>query len=62
MTAKMINTRATLERKDMSMGLSNTVHNSLAKSEAAIDDERIRVKDKSDRATIENCLDPRTMI
>jgi RIO kinase 1 len=46
----------------LSMGLSNTVNNSLAKSEAAIDDDRMRNKDKSDRATVENCLDPRTMI
>jgi len=44
------------------MGLSNTVNNSLAKSENAIQDDRMRNKDKSDRATVENCLDPRTMI
>ena len=44
------------------MGLSNTVNNSLAKSENAIQDDRMRIKDKSDRATVENCLDPRTMI
>ena len=43
------------------MGLTNTVSNSLKKTEDKIDGERIRVKDKSDRATVENCLDPRTM-
>ena len=54
--------KATLEKQDLSMGLSNTVNNSLKKSEQAIDEDRIRNKDKSDRATVENCLDPRTMI
>ena len=44
------------------MGLSGTVNNSLAKSEQHIDEDRMRNKDKSDRATVENCLDPRTMI
>jgi len=44
------------------MGLPNAVSNSLHKSETAIDDDRIRIKDKSDRATVENCLDPRTML
>lgn len=27
-----------------------------------IDDDRIRNKDKADRATLEQCLDPRTLI
>ena len=54
--------KATLEKQDLSMGLSNTVNNSLKKSEQAIDEDRLRNKDKSDRATVENCLDPRTMI
>jgi len=43
------------------MGLPNTINNSLKKSEDAIDEDRMRNKDKSDRATVENCLDPRTM-
>jgi RIO kinase 1 len=43
-------------------GLSNKVANYLKKSEQKIDDERLRVKDKSDRATLEQCLDPRTLI
>lgn len=43
------------------MGLSNKVNNSLQKTEAHLDEERIRNKDKNDRATVENCLDPRTM-
>jgi len=34
-------------------GLSNKVANYLKKSEQKIDDERLRVKDKSDRATQE---------
>ena len=44
------------------MGLTNTVGTSLEKTQSKLDDERIRNKDKADRATIENCLDPRTMI
>ena len=44
------------------MGLTNTVGTSLQKTQSKIDEERIRNKDKADRATIENCLDPRTMI
>ena len=50
-----------LQRNDLSMGLSNKVNNSLQKTEAHLDEERIRNKDKNDRATVENCLDPRTM-
>ena len=42
--------------------MSNKVANSLKKSEQKIDDERLRVKDKADRATQEQCLDPRTLI
>jgi hypothetical protein len=43
-------------------GLSNRVGNNLKKSEQKIDDDRLRNKDKADRATLEMCLDPRTMI
>ena len=43
------------------MGLNNKVSNSLKGSEDKQDQDRCRNKDKSDRATIENCLDPRTM-
>jgi RIO kinase 1 len=43
------------------MGLTNAVAGSLKNTENKIDNERIRVKDKADRATVENCLDPRTM-
>ena len=50
-----------LQRNDLSMGLSNTVNNSLQKTESHLDEDRIRNKDKNDRATVENCLDPRTM-
>jgi RIO kinase 1 len=38
------------------------VGNNLKKSEQKIDDERLRNKDKADRATLEQCLDPRTLI
>jgi RIO kinase 1 len=31
-------------------------------AEIKIADERIRVKDKNDRATVEQCLDPRTLL
>ena len=42
-------------------GLSNTVGTSLKTTEDKLDQERFRNKDKSDRATIEQCLDSRTM-
>ena len=42
-------------------GLEHKVSNSLQKQEVKIDDDRKRVKDKADRATIDNCLDPRTL-
>lgn len=54
--------KRSLQADNNSMCLPNTVSNSLKKAEAHIDEERVRNKDKSDRATIENCLDPRTMI
>ena len=54
--------KAALETQDFSMGLPNTINNQIKKTEAAIDEDRLRVKDKADRATVENCLDPRTMI
>jgi len=38
------------------------VNNNLNKSEKKISDDRCRNKDKADRATLEMCLDPRTMI
>jgi serine/threonine-protein kinase RIO1 len=53
--------KAILNTKSGDLGLTNAVGNSLKSSENRIDQERIRVKDKSDRATVENCLDPRTM-
>ena len=51
-----------METEHNALSLSNTVKNSLKKQEAHIDEDRLRVKDKADRATVENCLDPRTMI
>ena len=36
--------------------------NNLKKQEQKIDNDRLRTKDKSDRATQEQCLDPRTLI
>ena len=53
---------ANLCKVDNSMGLSGTVNNALKKTEAHLDEDRLRNKDKSDRATVENCLDPRTML
>jgi RIO kinase 1 len=43
------------------MGLSGVVNNALKKTVAHLDSEGLRNKDKSDRATVENCLDPRTL-
>ena len=54
--------KANLETDHNPMGLSNTVKNSLKKQIDHTDEARLRVKDKADRATVENCLDPRTMI
>lgn len=42
--------------------LNSKVSNALKSSQAKIDDERIRVKDKNDRATVDQVLDPRTLI
>jgi RIO kinase 1 len=42
--------------------LNNRAGNNLKKSEQKIDDSRLRTKDKADRATLESCLDPRTML
>jgi RIO kinase 1 len=42
-------------------GLTNAVAGSLKSTETRIDNDRMRTKDKADRATVENCLDPRTM-
>ena len=44
------------------MGLSVTVSNQLKKTEDKIDKNRIRKTDKADRATVDDCLDDRTMI
>lgn len=41
--------------------MNSRVGNHLKRSEQKIDEERIRNKDKSDRATLEMCLDPKTM-
>jgi len=44
------------------MSLNNKVNNALKTTETKIDDERIRIKDKNDRATVDQVLDPRTLI
>ena len=44
------------------MGLSNKVNNQLKVTEDKIDKNRIRKRDKADRATVDDCLDDRTMI
>jgi len=42
--------------------LNTKVSNALKSSQNKIDDERIRIKDKNDRATVDQVLDPRTLI
>ena len=42
--------------------MNNRVNNAFLNSEKKRDDDRVRLKDKADRATLEMCLDPRTMI
>lgn len=42
--------------------LTSKVSNGLKASQNRIDEDRIRVKDKNDRATVEQVLDPRTLI
>jgi len=41
--------------------VTDKVNTSIKTTVAKLDEDRFRNKDKSDRATIENCLDPRTM-
>ena len=43
------------------MGLSLTVSNQLKQTEDKLDKNRIRKRDKADRATVDDCLDDRTM-
>lgn len=50
-----------MNTKGTDLGLTNAVAGSLKSSENKIELERVRNKDKADRATVENCLDPRTM-
>ena len=50
-----------MNTKGSDLGLTNAVAGSLKSSENKIELERVRNKDKADRATVENCLDPRTM-
>ena len=42
--------------------MTSKVSNGLKASQNRIDEDRIRVKDKNDRATVEQVLDPRTLI
>mmetsp|Transcript_25880 Transcript_25880/g.18326 ORF Transcript_25880/g.18326 Transcript_25880/m.18326 type:complete len:205 (-) Transcript_25880:826-1440(-) len=42
--------------------VNDKVNTSLKKTEDKLDEDRIRSKDKNDRATVDNCLDPRTLI
>ncbi|CDW91407.1 serine threonine-protein kinase rio1 [Stylonychia lemnae] len=46
----------------LEMKLNTKVNNALKTQQAKIDDDRIRVKDKNDRATVDQVLDPRTLI
>ena len=46
----------------MERSLNTKVSNALKSSQNKIDDERIRIKDKNDRATVDQVLDPRTLI
>lgn len=43
-----------------SRGITNTVRSSVNESEKQLDKDRVRTKDKADRATSEQVLDPRT--
>ena len=51
-----------LEGTEQTMGLTNKVNNQLKVTEDKIDKNRIRKRDKADRATVDDCLDERTMI
>ena len=42
--------------------LTSKVSNALKSSQNKLDEERIRIKDKNDRATVDQVLDPRTLI
>ena len=42
--------------------MNTKVSNALKSSQNKIDDDRIRIKDKNDRATVDQVLDPRTLI
>jgi len=42
--------------------LNTKVSNALKSSQNKIDEDRIRIKDKNDRATVDQVLDPRTLI
>ena len=42
--------------------INGKVSNAMKQSQAKIDEDRIRVKDKNDRATVDQVLDPRTLI
>jgi len=44
------------------MSLSSKVSNEFKTSQNKIDEDRIRIKDKNDRATVDQVLDPRTLI
>ena len=46
----------------LEMSLSSKVSNEFKTSQNKIDEDRIRIKDKNDRATVDQVLDPRTLI
>ena len=49
------------EGTEKTMGLSNTVSTSLKQVEDKLDKNRIRKRDKADRATVDDCLNDYTM-
>jgi len=50
-----------MEGTEQTMGLSNRVNNQLKQTEDKLDKNRMRKKDKADKATVDDCLDERTM-
>ncbi|RWS28454.1 serine/threonine-protein kinase RIO1-like protein [Leptotrombidium deliense] len=56
----MYSNRINLEKYEPLSGLSHTHVNTLQANERKLFNERLRVKDKKDRATVEQVLDPRT--
>ncbi|XP_063968089.1 serine/threonine-protein kinase RIO1-like [Lytechinus pictus] len=52
--------KVTVDKYSGPRSLSNSATNSLMKTNKKVESDRVRVKDKADRATMEQVLDPRT--